>query len=158
MLFALRDRLGFARNVIVQASCHGTDNAATLNAIAKSDGKARGVAKAEWSSNRDEKAEKKARPSAPLKATPAPKVKATALPGFVEPQLTKSVDRPPPGPGWGHEITVDGYRLQLRVEAFNLLNQVRFFDPGRTAGAATFGRITQAEDGRVVQLAVKYSF
>ena len=43
-LFALRDRLGFARNVIVQASCHGTDNAATLNAIAKSKGRARGVA------------------------------------------------------------------------------------------------------------------
>jgi 2-pyrone-4,6-dicarboxylate lactonase len=44
MLFALRDRLGFARNVIVQASCHGTDNAATLDAIARSDGRARGVA------------------------------------------------------------------------------------------------------------------
>ena len=44
MLFALRDRLGFSRNVIVQASCHGTDNAATLDAIARSDGKARGVA------------------------------------------------------------------------------------------------------------------
>src|SRR6187551_1710998 len=44
MLFALRDRLGFARNVIVQASCHGTDNAATLHAIAASNGKARGVA------------------------------------------------------------------------------------------------------------------
>ena len=44
MLFALRDRLGFARNVIVQASCHGTDNAATLVAIAKSGGKARGIA------------------------------------------------------------------------------------------------------------------
>jgi 2-pyrone-4,6-dicarboxylate lactonase len=43
-LFALRDHLGFARNVIVQASCHGTDNAATLDAIAKSNGKARGVA------------------------------------------------------------------------------------------------------------------
>ncbi|GAB5486953.1 MAG: amidohydrolase family protein [Parasphingorhabdus sp.] len=43
-LFALRDHLGFERNVIVQASCHGTDNSATLNAIAKSDGKARGVA------------------------------------------------------------------------------------------------------------------
>lgn len=43
-LFALRDHLGFAKNVIVQASCHGTDNAATLNAIAKSNGKARGVA------------------------------------------------------------------------------------------------------------------
>ena len=44
MLFALRDHLGFSRNVIVQASCHGTDNAATLNAIAKSGGRARGVA------------------------------------------------------------------------------------------------------------------
>jgi 2-pyrone-4,6-dicarboxylate lactonase len=44
MLFALRDQLGFSRNVIVQASCHGTDNAATLNGIAKSNGKARGVA------------------------------------------------------------------------------------------------------------------
>jgi 2-pyrone-4,6-dicarboxylate lactonase len=44
MLFALRDHLGFARNVIVQASCHGTDNSATLDAIARSQGKARGVA------------------------------------------------------------------------------------------------------------------
>ncbi|HTU13402.1 MAG TPA: amidohydrolase family protein [Allosphingosinicella sp.] len=44
MLFALRERLGFARNVIVQPSCHGTDNAATLAAIARSDGTCRGVA------------------------------------------------------------------------------------------------------------------
>lgn len=44
MLFALRDHLGFERNVIVQASCHGTDNRATLNAIARSHGMARGVA------------------------------------------------------------------------------------------------------------------
>lgn len=44
MLFALRDHLGLSRNVIVQASCHGTDNAATLDAIARSNGKARGVA------------------------------------------------------------------------------------------------------------------
>ena len=43
-LFALRDHLGFSRNVIVQASCHGTDNRATLHAIAQSQGKARGVA------------------------------------------------------------------------------------------------------------------
>ena len=43
-LFALRDFLGFSRNVIVQASCHGADNRATLNAIAQSNGKARGVA------------------------------------------------------------------------------------------------------------------
>ena len=45
MLFALRDRLGFARNVIVQASCHGTDNARDAGrASRKSNGKARGVA------------------------------------------------------------------------------------------------------------------
>lgn len=44
MLFALRDHLGFARNVIVQASCHGTDNRATLDAIARANGMARGVA------------------------------------------------------------------------------------------------------------------
>tara|TARA_B100000678_G_C18189267_1_gene494592 strand:- start:328 stop:1224 length:897 start_codon:yes stop_codon:yes gene_type:complete len=43
-LFALRDHLGFSRNVIVQASCHGTDNSATLDAIARSGGTARGVA------------------------------------------------------------------------------------------------------------------
>lgn len=43
-LFALRDHLGLARNVIVQASCHGTDNSATLDAIVRSDGRARGVA------------------------------------------------------------------------------------------------------------------
>ncbi|MEX1252694.1 MAG: amidohydrolase family protein [Hyphomonas sp.] len=43
-LFALRDQLGFTRNVIVQASCHGTDNRATLHAIAKSQGRARGIA------------------------------------------------------------------------------------------------------------------
>lgn len=43
-LFAIRDHLGFSRNVIVQASCHGTDNSATLDAIAKSNGMARGVA------------------------------------------------------------------------------------------------------------------
>jgi len=44
MLFALRDHLGFSRNIIVQASCHGFDNAATLDAIRRSAGKARGVA------------------------------------------------------------------------------------------------------------------
>lgn len=43
-LFALRDVLGFTRNVIVQASCHGIDNSATLDAIAQSNGRARGVA------------------------------------------------------------------------------------------------------------------
>lgn len=44
MLFALRAHLGFTRNVIVQASCHGADNRAVLAGIDKSNGTARGVA------------------------------------------------------------------------------------------------------------------
>ena len=43
-LFALRDFLGFEKNVIVQATCHGTDNAAMIDALLHSNGKARGVA------------------------------------------------------------------------------------------------------------------
>lgn len=47
--------------------------------------------------------------------TPA-KPKAAALPAFIAPQLCKSVDRPPQGAGWAHEIKFDGYRLQVRVQ------------------------------------------
>jgi 2-pyrone-4,6-dicarboxylate lactonase len=43
-LFALRDHLGFARNVIVQATCHGADNSALVDALTAADGRARGVA------------------------------------------------------------------------------------------------------------------
>lgn len=43
-LFALRDFLGFDRNVIVQATCHGTDNRALVDALVHSQGRARGVA------------------------------------------------------------------------------------------------------------------
>ena len=43
-LFALRDHLGFARNVIVQATCHGDDNRALVDACIASQGRARGVA------------------------------------------------------------------------------------------------------------------
>jgi 2-pyrone-4,6-dicarboxylate lactonase len=48
-LWELRDHLGFARNVIVQATCHGVDNRALVDAMLHSGGKARGVA----SVNRD---------------------------------------------------------------------------------------------------------
>ncbi len=43
-LFALRDLLGFERNVIVQATCHGDDNRAMLDALTSSNGRSRGVA------------------------------------------------------------------------------------------------------------------
>ena len=43
-LFALRDHLGFDKNVIVQATCHGADNRALVDALRASNGRARGVA------------------------------------------------------------------------------------------------------------------
>ena len=43
-LRALRDHLGFSRNVIVQATCHGADNRALVDALQASGGRARGVA------------------------------------------------------------------------------------------------------------------
>jgi 2-pyrone-4,6-dicarboxylate lactonase len=43
-LVALRDFLGFDKNVIVQATCHGTDNRALVDALRTSNGRARGVA------------------------------------------------------------------------------------------------------------------
>jgi 2-pyrone-4,6-dicarboxylate lactonase len=43
-LWALRDFLGVSRNVIVQATCHGADNRALVDALKSSNGKARGVA------------------------------------------------------------------------------------------------------------------
>jgi 2-pyrone-4,6-dicarboxylate lactonase len=43
-LFALRDFLGFQRNVVVQATCHGADNRAMVDALRSSQGRARGIA------------------------------------------------------------------------------------------------------------------
>ena len=49
-------------------------------------------------------------------------------------------------------------RLQFRVEAFNLFNQARFGNPGAALGSSNFGRITTAQDGRVIQLGIKFLF
>ena len=43
-LWQLRGFLGFSRNVIVQATCHGADNRALVDALLHSEGMARGVA------------------------------------------------------------------------------------------------------------------
>jgi 2-pyrone-4,6-dicarboxylate lactonase len=43
-LFALRDHLGISRNVIVQATCHGADNSAMVDAVEAAGGRARGIA------------------------------------------------------------------------------------------------------------------
>ena len=43
-LFALRDFLGVDRNVLVQATCHGADNAALVDALLAAGDRARGIA------------------------------------------------------------------------------------------------------------------
>ncbi len=53
-LFALRDFLGFSRNVIVQATCHGADNRALVDALKASKGLARGIAAVRSSVTNDE--------------------------------------------------------------------------------------------------------
>jgi hypothetical protein len=50
------------------------------------------------------------------------------------------------------------HQMQFRVEAFNAFNSVRFNQPGNQIGTPTFGQITSAEDGRIIQLGIKYSF
>lgn len=42
-LFALRDFLGFDKNVVVQATCHGSDNSALLDVLERAEDRARGV-------------------------------------------------------------------------------------------------------------------
>jgi ATP-dependent DNA ligase len=44
------------------------------------------------------------------------RAEATALPGWIKPQLTKLVDAPPEGPEWLHEIKFDGYRMHARLD------------------------------------------
>ncbi|ABD89220.1 DNA ligase D [Rhodopseudomonas palustris] len=97
---------------------------------------ARAKADAVWDSNRGLAAEARGEREAPAKrraasrpakqakakqakAKPAKRAKAkavAAMPDFIAPQLCSSVERPPGGAGWGHEIKFDGYRVQLRVE------------------------------------------
>ncbi|OKO85836.1 DNA ligase D [Bradyrhizobium sp. AS23.2] len=89
---------------------------------------AKGKADAIWQSNRAEETKGRTVKPAPrtaLKTGKAAKEKATTatnakkvaeMPDFVAPQLCTSVERPPGGEDWCHEIKFDGYRVQLRVE------------------------------------------
>jgi hypothetical protein len=54
---------------------------------------------------------------------------------------------------------VSGQTLEVRVEAFNLLNHFNWGNPATNLDAGTFGRITtQTGNSRVMQFAVKYGF
>ena len=65
----------------------------------------------------------KARPVPPApfrRPTPASAAAAAhpgqSRPGFIPPQLCTSADRAPTGPGWVHELKLDGYRMQAHVD------------------------------------------
>src|SRR6185312_13499756 len=75
-----------------------------------------GKADAVWHSNRGGAAGARAERKASGPARRAEAKRIDSIPAFVAPQLCTSVERPPVGEGWGHEIKFDGYRMQLRVE------------------------------------------
>jgi len=54
-----------------------------------------------------------AKPTTPRRPKP---LMVREVPKFIEPQFCKLAERPPDHPGWAHEIKLDGYRAQLRVE------------------------------------------
>ncbi|WP_281408496.1 DNA polymerase ligase N-terminal domain-containing protein, partial [Rhizobium sp. PEPV16] len=70
-------------------------------------------ADAVWDSNHGLAAEeRKEDAGGSRKSNPATKVD---LPDFIAPQLCQTLERPPAGTGWIHEIKFDGYRMQMRV-------------------------------------------
>jgi hypothetical protein len=117
--------------------------------------------------------------SDPLCANPSPscwinpKAFATPAPGTLSPLLRNNI----PGPGFfqldtalSREFSIrEGYRFEIRAEAFNVTNSFRagISLPSLQAGASgvnttfgtpTFGQITSALDPRIVQVAAKFSF
>jgi bifunctional non-homologous end joining protein LigD len=71
----------------------------------------RASADAVWHSNRGDDVISSPAPAKALRGR-----QVAAMPDFVAPELCASVDRPPSGEGWCHEIKFDGYRVQLRIE------------------------------------------
>ena len=70
-----------------------------------------------WHSNRNGDPPKPALPAVQkVKPQRVARKSRVAMPNFIPPQLCKSVSRPPVGAEWVHEIKLDGYRMQLRVE------------------------------------------
>lgn len=51
-----------------------------------------------------------------------------------------------------------GRQIQLRAEAFNVLNRVHLNNPVTGLNNPNFGLITTAADPRIIQLAVRYTF
>jgi bifunctional non-homologous end joining protein LigD len=53
----------------------------------------------------------------PITAAMLSRTRPAAPAGFIEPCLPSPADRPPSGPGWVHEIKLDGFRMMVRRDA-----------------------------------------
>ena len=54
---------------------------------------------------------------------------------------------------------IEGQRLEVRAEAFNVTNSLRLNNPGVTLSTpSTFGIVNSAQDPRIMQMALKYTF
>jgi hypothetical protein len=89
---------------------------------------------------------------------------ATPAPGTLGNHQRNSIR----GPGFWNGIDLalrrlisftDTQNLELRIEAFNLLNSFSWGNPNVNFGSGQFGRITdQAGNPRIMQFGVKYGF
>jgi bifunctional non-homologous end joining protein LigD len=57
-----------------------------------------------------------AKRSVPQAVISGPPRRGVPLLPFIHPQLSQSVEKPPSGPQWLHEIKLDGYRMAARIE------------------------------------------
>ena len=49
------------------------------------------------------------------------------MPGFLSPELTSSVEKPPEGEDWLHELKLDGYRIQVHIDEKDGKRRARLF-------------------------------
>ncbi|TKT70324.1 DNA ligase D [Afipia massiliensis] len=96
----------------------------------------RAQADAVWDSNKGAAAEArkkersktittKSKPAAKTATSKTTVKRIAKLPDFVEPQLCASVEKPPSGGNWVHEIKFDGYRVQMRIESGDVTLRTR---------------------------------
>jgi hypothetical protein len=92
-------------------------------------------------------------------------------PGCFDPSLLGRVGNAPRticcGPGISNsDIAIlktipfnESKRIEFRAELFNVFNHTQFFNPdGNSTDGAQFGQVTQAQDPRLVQFALKFFF
>ncbi|KQY63211.1 ATP-dependent DNA ligase [Ensifer sp. Root142] len=73
-------------------------------------------ADAVWDSNHGLAAEERQAGAGSRKKSVSARRPKSRMPDFIPPQLCETLERPPNGGGWIHEIKFDGYRIQMRVE------------------------------------------